>query len=112
MHAQYYRSGYKHHRFAVPHIRGHQGAPVQNLFLKIAEERLQYRLALLFLAFSMFLASILSHFHTLKLQKSCSFWGLHPQTPAESLPYISAMQQCQAVPYLAPLQLSSRITTE
>ena len=76
--------------------------PVQNFFLKIAEERLQYRLVLLFLAFSMFLASILSHFQAFKLQKSYSFWGLHPQTPAESLPYILAMQQCHAVSYLAP----------
>ena len=35
--------------------KGSHGPPVQkNFFLKIAEERLQYRLALLFLAFSMF----------------------------------------------------------
>jgi len=53
-------------------------APLFNFF-EIAEEMLQYRLALLFLAFFMFLASILSHF---QMQKSCSFWGLYPQTPA------------------------------
>ena len=39
------------------------------------EEKLQYRLTLLLLAFFMVLASILSHFQAFKLQKSCSFWG-------------------------------------
>jgi len=44
--------------------RGCPSPPFKKFFLKIAEERLQYTLALLFLAFSMFLASFLSHFLT------------------------------------------------
>ena len=80
--------------------------PVQKFFSKIAKERLQYRLVLLFLAFSMFLASVQAIF---KPSNCKNPWGLHPQTPTESLPYTSAMQQCHAVPY--PLQVSSRIAT-
>ena len=52
-----------------------------------------YRLALLFLAFFMFLEQILGCFQAVKLQKSCSFWGLHPQTPLKILFYTIAKQQ-------------------
>ena len=54
--------------FNIGDSKGGHGSPVQKSFLKIVEERLQYRFALLLLAFSIFLASILSHFQTFQIE--------------------------------------------
>ena len=82
---------------AIGDSKGGPGGPrpplLKNNFLKNLGEKLLYRLALLFLAFFMFLEQILGCFQAFKLQKSCSFWGLHPQTPLKILLYTIAKQQ-------------------
>jgi len=50
----------------------------------------------------MYLGSILSHFKALKLQKFCSFWGLHPSD------FYILCNNIHAVP---PLYVRSRIAS-
>ena len=64
--------------------RGNPGSKAK--VLKNLGKKLQHRLAL---TFSMFYKQHLYYFKAFKLQKSYSFWGLHPQIPTEILLLVS-----------------------